>query len=113
MDAQGEVLTHRSQKLRDVAQDKPCMARTRWCNGNPNTSVWCHLDDLFAGRGKDHKGHDLLGFIGCSNCHDVIDGRAHILETTREERRGWGYEAHCRTEAYLLDNDLLHVAVSA
>ena len=89
------------------------MARTAWCNSNPETTVWCHLNDLFAGRGHAHKAHDLLGFLGCSNCHDVIDGRAHINETTREERRSWSYEAACRTQAYLLDNQLITVKVAA
>lgn len=106
-------MTHRLQGLRQLAQDKPCCARTRWCNGDNRTTVWCHLNDQFAGRGKDHKAHDLLGFFGCSSCHDVIDGRAHILETTREERRAMGYEAVCRTQAYLLDNELLIVKVAA
>lgn len=106
-------MTHRLQGLRQLARGKPCCARTRWCNGNNETVVWCHLNDQFAGHGKDHKGHDLLGFFGCNNCHDVIDGRAHISETTRDERRAWGYEAVCRTQAYLLDNELLTVKVAA
>ena len=104
---------HRLQGLRRLAQGKPCCARTRWCNGDPATSVWCHLPDQWAGRGFAHKSHDLLGFIGCFACHDVIDGRAHINETTREERRAWGYEAVCRTQAYLLDNGNLDVKVKA
>ena len=88
------------------------MARTQWCNANDESVVWCHLNDQFAGRGKDHKSHDLLGFFGCSACHDAIDGRAHILDTTREERRSWAHEAVCRTQAFLLDNQLLIVKVA-
>lgn len=106
-------MTHRLTGLRRIAQDKPCCARTDWCNHDPKTSVWCHLNDLFAGHGAGHKAHDLLGFIGCSSCHDVIDGRAHILETTRNERRALSYEAVVRTQAYLLDNELLTVRVAA
>ena len=105
-------MTHRLQGLRQIARGRPCCARTMWCNGNNETTVWAHLNELFAGRGAGHKCHDLLGFFACSVCHDVIDGRAHILETTREERRSWAHEAVCRTQAYLLDNDLLHVKVT-
>ena len=106
-------MTHRLPSLRQLARGKPCMARTRWCNGNPESVSWCHLNDLFSGRGVGHKSHDLLGFLGCQECHAVIDGRAHVLETTREQRRAWSHEAVCRTQAYLLDNDLLHVKVTA
>lgn len=106
-------MTQRLQGLRRLAKDKPCCARTQWCNSNPETTVWCHLNDLFAGHGIGHKGHDVLGFLGCSNCHDVIDGRAHIHETTREERRQMSYEAMCRTQAYLLGLGLLSVKVAA
>lgn len=89
------------------------MARTQWCNSNPETTVWCHLADQWAGRGFAHKAHDLLGFLGCNTCHDVIDGRAHITDTSREERRQWSYEAVCRTIAYFLDNERLEVKVKA
>lgn len=106
-------MTHRLQGLRQVAQGKPCCAKTKWCNSDAATTVWCHLNDLFAGHGAGHKAHDLLGFLGCSNCHDVIDGRMHVLETTKDERRAWSYEAVCRTQAYLLDNELLTVKVAA
>jgi hypothetical protein len=106
-------MTHRLQGLRQLAQGKPCCARTRWCNANPETTVWCHLADQWAGRGFAHKSHDLLGFFACSSCHDVIDGRDKILETTREERRAWGHEAVCRTQAYLLDNALITVKVAS
>ena len=106
-------MTMRLQGLRQLARDKPCMARTQWCNGNPATTVWAHLADQWAGRGIAHKAHDLLGFFGCNACHDVIDGRDKVLETTREERRSWAYEAVCRTQAYLLDNGLISVKVSA
>lgn len=103
----------RLQGLRQLAKGKPCMARTQWCNGNPETTVLCHLADQWAGRGFAHKSHDLLAFLGCHACHDVIDGRAHINETTREERRQWGYEAVCRTLAYFLDNERLDIKVKA
>ncbi len=96
-------------KITELARDVPCTARTRACNNNRSTSVWCHLNDLFVGRGAYHKGHDILGFIGCSDCHNLYDGRAGGLSL--EEKRIIGWEAHARTLAYLLDNDLIEIVV--
>jgi len=89
------------------------MARTLWCNNNTETTVWCHLNDLFAGRGSFHKGHDILGFFGCSSCHDVYDGRAKVKNLSGDERRRIGYEAHARTQAFLIENGHLEVRIAA
>ena len=96
-------------KITELARGAPCQARTTFCNGRNDTSVWCHLNDLFAGKGVGKKSHDALGFIGCSDCHDAYDGRSGML--TREQKRVIGWEAHCRTLAYLLDNDLIEITV--
>lgn len=44
-----------------------------YCNGNPETTVLCHLNGNRKGMGI--KSHDFFGVYGCSDCHDVIDGR--------------------------------------
>lgn len=91
--------------LTDSARDKPCMAMTEVCNGNPSTVVWCHLNDLALGHGVGIKVPDVFGFYGCSACHDLVDGRRGKL--TKAEKRAIGYEACVRTWHYLLTHGLL------
>lgn len=96
-------------KITELARDMACMARTEWCNRDPATSCWCHLNDLFAGHGMGKKSHDALGFIACSSCHDVVDGRAKGL--SKEQKRAISYEAMARTWAYLIDSGLVEINV--
>jgi hypothetical protein len=86
--------------LRKLAQGKPCMIRMPdVCNGNPETTVLCHL--RMAGiSGMSLKASDLLGAWGCSDCHRYvdthgIDGRTALLE------------GMARTQAYLLAAGLI------
>ena len=45
------------------------------CNYDPDTVVLCHLPDD-SGTGKmGGKSDDWIAAFGCSDCHDVIDGR--------------------------------------
>jgi hypothetical protein len=71
--------------LRNLARGRPCMIRMPGvCNGNPETTVLCHL--RMAGiTGMSLKANDLLGAWGCSECHRYvdthgIDGRTALLE---------------------------------
>jgi len=71
--------------LRRLAKHKPCMIRVpNVCNGNPETTVLCHL--RMAGiSGMGLKANDWLGAWGCSDCHrwvdtHGIDGRTALLE---------------------------------
>ena len=58
--------------LRQYARGKPCQMRIPGvCNHNPETTVLCHL----GGGGMGTKQPDILGAWGCSDCHDVVDGR--------------------------------------
>lgn len=45
------------------------------CNHDPATSVLCHSPYLADGRGMGLKSPDSIAAIGCSCCHDVLDGR--------------------------------------
>lgn len=66
------------QPLRDLARGAPCMFKVPGiCNNDPETSVWCHSNELRHGKGKAIKAHDCFGAIGCSACHAWHDqGRA-------------------------------------
>jgi hypothetical protein len=64
----------RSQIVIDTAQGAPCSVRFPGiCNGNPETTVWCHLNGARFGKGAMLKAHDILGFHGCSSCHAYYD----------------------------------------
>lgn len=45
------------------------------CNRDPATSVLCHSNELADGKGMGLKAPDTAAAIGCSACHDVLDGR--------------------------------------
>lgn len=71
--------------LRKYARGKPCMIRMPGvCNGNPETTVLCHLR-MSGISGMGLKANDLLASWGCSSCHTYvdthgIDGRTALLE---------------------------------
>jgi hypothetical protein len=73
----------RSRKVLDSARGQPCSARFPGiCNGNPETTVWAHLNGHAFGKGAGIKAHDILGFHACSSCHfyyDVGHGTHPIL----------------------------------
>jgi hypothetical protein len=52
------------------------------CNANTETTVLCHKN----GAGMGMKAPDTLAAYGCSDCHDVMDGR-------RPRPFGLSYEA--------------------
>jgi hypothetical protein len=58
----------------DSARGAPCSIRLPGiCNGNAETTVWCHLNGHRFGKGGVLKAHDILGFHGCSSCHAYYD----------------------------------------
>lgn len=64
----------RSQAVLGSARGAPCTARFPGiCNGNAETTVWCHLNGHAFGKGAGIKAHDILGFQGCSSCHAYYD----------------------------------------
>jgi len=75
----------RSQKVIAAANGAPCSARFPGiCNGNQETTVWCHLNGAAFGKGAGVKAHDVLGFDGCSSCHayyDVGHGTRPLIST--------------------------------
>lgn len=65
-------------KITRSARGEQCQVRIpHICNGNPETVVWAHANGSAAGKGIGMKAPDYLGAYCCSNCHDVVDRRAH------------------------------------
>lgn len=65
----------RSKAIRDAANGESCTV----CGRNDGTTVFCHLNESWAGKAMKLKADDIAGFFGCNFCHAVYDGR--IKET--------------------------------
>ena len=85
--------------LRKWARGKDCQIRIPGvCNHNPETTVLCH-DNLAGVSGMGMKSPDECAALGCSSCHDVIDGRVKAGELSPSEKRIMFYEGMSRTIA--------------
>lgn len=61
-------------ELRDTARDQHCTLEVPGvCNRDPSTTVWCHANQLSAGKGMSEKATDPAGCFGCSACHAWLD----------------------------------------
>jgi hypothetical protein len=89
--------------LRKEARGRMCTIRIPGhCNHNPETTVLCHL----GGGGMGVKQHDLHAAFGCSDCHDVIDGRQRS-RFTRTELKLFHLEGVIRTQQILISEGKL------
>lgn len=55
----------RSKAIRKAAKGEECTV----CDCNDGTTVFSHLDELWAGKGIGQKGDDIAGFFACHKCH--------------------------------------------
>jgi hypothetical protein len=62
----------RSKAIRNAAKDEACTV----CGRNDGTTVFCHLNEAWAGKGMGQKADDIAGFFGCAKCHSAYDGRS-------------------------------------
>jgi len=98
----------KSNALRQAARGQGCAFQiVSVCNGNPETTVLCHLPDESHGMGL--KSSDLgSAAFGCSSCHDVVDGRKCSLEY-EENRWFYNYRAMVRTLAKWFELGLIKI----
>ena len=61
----------RSKAITQAAKGEPCTV----CGKNDGTTVFCHLNESWAGKGMGRKASDIAGFMGCRECHDIYDNR--------------------------------------
>lgn len=90
-------------KITEAARGRPCTIRLPGCNGNPETSVWAHINSIRWGSGKGKKSPDIIGAIACSNCHDLLDGRTKT-DLDRDFIKLHAYEGHCES-LYILTQE--------
>lgn len=92
-----------SEKLRKSAKGQPCTFRFAGiCNGNPETSVLCHIPCGMRGTGM--KGPDVVAAIGCSACHKALDEHPWTVDQADVVR------ALAETWIYWLRQGLIKVA---
>lgn len=95
-------IPYRNKAILKAAKEEKCTI----CDMNDGTTVFCHLNTGWAGKGLQQKADDCAGFFGCSFCHDVYDGRRYRLSgpiTNMEVLR-----AYYRTIRRLIDKGVFH-----
>lgn len=63
----------RSRKYLNGAKGSLCTFMGPTCNGNPETTVFAHLNGAAFGKGKGQKAHDIAGLDACFECHLYVD----------------------------------------
>lgn len=64
----------RMTPIRKSARGEECTLRFACCNGDTETTVWCHSNRAEDGKGMGVKARDEEGCYGCSACHAWLDG---------------------------------------
>ena len=89
----------RSKAITQAANGEACTV----CGRNDGTTVFCHLNESWAGKGMGQKADDFAGFFGCESCHWRYDNGSKVIE-------GWEImRAMYRTWRRLLDRGILRV----
>ena len=86
------------------AKGESCTFNLLNCNYDHETTVLCH-DTRTAFDGKRRS--DARAAYGCSNCHDVMDGRTPNDMTSTLKGSIWGM-AILKTHVKLMEKGLLH-----
>jgi hypothetical protein len=97
----------RSKAITQAADGEACTI----CGIQDGTVVFCHLDELFAGKGTGQKADDIAGFFGCRDCHALYGGhkdsvilKTHLVVTDWEVLR-----ALYRTWVRLIDKGVITI----
>ena len=92
--------------LRKYARGKPCLIRVPGCTGGGDDTVLCHYR-LSGYAGTALKPDDFaFGALGCSYCHDIVDGRRKY-EGDRSVVRLMHAEGVMRTQARLVADGIV------
>jgi Protein of unknown function (DUF1364) len=64
----------RSKRITQAAKGESCTV----CGANDGTTVFCHLNESWVGKGMGQKADDIAGFFGCYKCHVLYDSGVHF-----------------------------------
>mgnify|MGYP000035208037 FL=1 len=93
--------------IRKSARDEMCTLQIfPHCNNNTETTVLCHLNS--SRKGMALKSLDYFAVYGCSDCHNVIDGRVKT-NLTKEDLLQCQFRALERTWNILVEKGLITV----
>jgi len=93
--------------IRRSARDRMCTLQIfPHCNNDTETTVLCHLNTSRKGMGL--KSLDYFGVYGCSDCHNVIDGRVKT-DIPKEEIWRCQLRALERTWTLLIEDGLITI----
>jgi len=99
---------YRNKKILAAAKGEECTLNSPVCNYDSRTTVFCHLNEEFAGKGGSQKADDHAGFFGCGTCHDLYDGRTQdSLSIWNTSEDFYVLRAVVRTTRRLLDKGIL------
>jgi hypothetical protein len=84
--------------LRELARGQDCQVRLPGCLYNSETVVLAHIR-RGGTAGVGQKPPDLCGVYACAKCHDLMDGRNHAANLTRQEIDVAVLAGLCRTLA--------------
>lgn len=90
---------YRNKAITKAANGEPCTL----CSTNDGTTVFCHINESWAGKGIGQKADDCAGFFGCYMCHAVYDGRVNGSWFSAEDI----LEAYYKTIRRLIDKGVL------
>lgn len=66
-------IPYRNKRILEAANGEQCTLQGPNCNGRTDTTVFCHLNEAYAGKGMRQKADDCAGFFGCFGCHADYD----------------------------------------
>lgn len=98
----------RSEKIRASANGETCTMGSPRCNGDSATTVWCHSNHSEHGKGYGLKAHDVMGFYGCSGCHQWYDFESRSWDA--DDRKMYFYRAWSASLLRLVEKGLIEVA---
>ena len=95
-------------KITKSARNEDCSIRLPTiCSFDETKTVFCHINTVFKGVGL--KSPDLFGIYGCSDCHNVLDGR-RPHKFTEAELYEATLDALIETQSKLVSKGLLCIS---
>ena len=98
----------RSRKLLDSSRGQQCTFGFQGCNYGTETTVACHANYDFTGKGTGIKSSDVFSADGCHYCHAVYDGRERS-EYTDAEKQQFFWRAFVKTTNRRIAEGLIKV----
>lgn len=77
----------RSRKLLDSSRGQICTLGFHGCKHDTETTVACHGNHDYMGKGGSIKSTDWLSVDGCAWCHSILDGRQD--SEYNQEQKDW------------------------